>query len=267
MYIKNQLIIFVVENYLNMITYPNAKINIGLNIKSKRNDGYHNISSVFYPLKDYYDILEITKSPVFLFSSSGIKIPKGENLCEKAFKLIEANFSISPVHIHLHKRIPIGAGLGGGSSDASFTLKGLNRLFNLNISNLELEKLSLKLGADCPFFIQNSPKYVEGIGDKFTNISLDLSDYNIKLIYSDIHVSTEQAYNSVVINSSKSLILDDILKPISEWKDTIKNDFESTIFNSYPLLENIKNDLYKKGAIYASMSGTGSVVYGLFSKE
>ena len=250
-----------------MILYPNAKINIGLKIESKRSDGYHNISSVFYPLKESFDILEITKSPVFLFSSSGIKIPDGENLCEKAFRLIDSNFSISPVHIHLHKIIPIGAGLGGGSSDASFTLKGLNQLFNLKISNLELEKLSLKLGADCPFFIENTPKYVEGVGDKLTPLSLDLSEYNIKLINSDIHVSTMQAYSSVVINSSKSLILDDILNPISEWKDTIKNDFESNIFSAYPLLENIKNDLYKEGAIYASMSGTGSIVYGIFSKK
>lgn len=250
-----------------MILYPNAKINIGLNIESKRSDGYHNISSVFYPLKGSYDILEITKSPVFLFSCSGIKIPNGENLCEKAFSLIDSKFSISPVHIHLHKRIPIGAGLGGGSSDASFTLKGLNQLFNLKISNIELEKLSLKLGADCPFFIENTPKYVEGVGDKLSPLSLDLSEYNIKLINSDIHVSTMQAYSSVVINSSKSLILDDILNPISEWKDTIKNDFESNIFSAYPLLENIKNDLYKEGAIYASMSGTGSIVYGIFSKK
>jgi len=250
-----------------MIIYPNAKINIGLNIASKRADGYHNIKSVFYPLKECYDILEIIESPSFLFTSSGINIPTGENLCIKAFNLINSNFSISPVHIHLHKIIPIGSGLGGGSSDGSFTLKALNQLFNPKISNIELEKLSLELGADCPFFIDNTPKYVEGIGDCLTPLSLDLSDYSIKLVNSDLHVSTKDAYNSLEINSSKISILDYILKPISHWKGIIKNDFESSIFRTYPILENVKNKLYYNGAVYASMSGSGSVVYGLFPKN
>ena len=250
-----------------MIIYPNAKINIGLNIASKRLDGYHNIKSVFYPLKDSFDILEIIESPSFLFTSSGINIPAGENICIKAFNLINSNFSISPVHIHLHKRIPIGAGLGGGSSDGSFTLKALNQLFNLKISNIELEKLSLELGADCPFFIDNTPKYVEGIGDHLTPISLDLSAYSIKLINSNIHVSTTEAYSSLEINSSKISILEYISKPIHLWKGVIKNDFEFCIFKNYPIIENAKNNLYNNGAIYASLSGTGSVVYGLFSKK
>ena len=184
-----------------MIVYPNAKINLGLNILRKREDGYHDISSVFYPVKECVDVLEIVKSDNFEFTKSGIEIPNGENICEKAWNLLHTDFGIGNVKIHLHKQIAIGAGLGGGSADASFTLKVLDDLFDLNLSVTELEKYALRLGADCPFFIDNTPKLVEGIGEKMTSIDLDLSEYNIRLINPGIHVSTKEAYSDLVLKT------------------------------------------------------------------
>ena len=249
-----------------MIVYPNAKINVGLNILKKREDGYHDISSVFYPLKECVDILEVIKSKEFEFINSGIEIPEGENLCVKAWKLFRSDFEISNVKIHLHKQIPIGAGLGGGSSDASFTLKVLNELFDLNLTNKELEKHALQLGADCPFFIENITKLVEGIGEKMTSTDLDLSDYEIRIVNPDIHISTKEAFSWVVPETPKQSIEQIIQLPIKEWKNKLKNDFEEPLFIKYPKLIDLKDKLYKEGAIYTSMSGSGSVVFGVFEK-
>ena len=249
-----------------MIVYPNAKINLGLNVLHKREDGYHDISSVFYPVKECVDILEIVKSERFQFTNSGIEIPDGENLCEKAWKLLYTDFGIGNVKVHLHKQIAIGAGLGGGSSDASFTLKSLNELFDLNLNNKELEKYALRLGADCPFFIDNTPKIVEGIGEKMTSIDLDLSEYNIRLINPGIHVSTKEAYSDLV-PKIPALDVEKIIElPIIEWKGKLKNDFEESIFEEHLQLEGIKDELYKQGSIYSSMSGSGSIVFGIFEK-
>jgi 4-diphosphocytidyl-2-C-methyl-D-erythritol kinase len=248
-----------------MIVYPNAKINLGLNILRKREDGYHDISSVFYPVNDCVDILEIVKSDNFEFTKSGIEIPNGENICEKAWKLFHIDFEIGNVKIHLHKQIAIGAGLGGGSADASFTLKALNEIFELKLTNKELEKYALQLGADCPFFIDNTPKLVEGIGEKMINIDLDLSEYNIRLINPGIHVSTKEAYSDLVPKTPVLSVEKIIEFPIIEWKGKLKNDFETSGFLKYPSLEKIKEELYTDGAIYASMSGSGSVIYGVFS--
>ena len=249
-----------------MIVYPNAKINLGLNVLCKREDGYHDISSVFYPVKECVDILEIVKSERFEFIKSGIEIPDGENLCEKAWKLLDTDFGIGNVKIHLHKQIAIGAGLGGGSADASFTLKSLNELFELKITNIQLEKYALKLGADCPFFIDNTTKLIEGIGEKMTSIDLDLSDYEIRLVNPDIHISTKEAFSWVVPETTEQDIEQIIQLPIKEWKNKLKNDFEKSVFIKYPELINLKDKLYKEGAIYASMSGSGSVVFGVFEK-
>lgn len=249
-----------------MIVYPNAKINLGLNILKKREDGYHDISSVFYPVKECVDILEIIKSEQFEFTNSGISIPEGENICRKAWKLFHTDFEIGNVRIHLHKRIPIGAGLGGGSADASFTLKVLNELFNLKLTNKELEKYALSLGADCPFFIENKSKLVEGIGEKMDSIDLDLSDYEIRLVNPDIHISTKEAFSGVVLETPEQAVEQIIQLPIKEWKNKLKNDFEDSVFAKYPQLEKIKEDLYNNGAIYASMSGSGSVFFGVFEK-
>lgn len=250
-----------------MIVYPNAKINIGLNIIRKRDDSYHELSSIFYPVLDVYDILEIIPSDKFAFSSSGIDIPGEGNTCEKAWKILHDDFGIGNVIIHLHKLIPVGAGLGGGSSDASFTLKALNKLFELNLSNEKLENYALNLGSDCPFFIDNTVKYVQGIGEKMTAIDLDLSTYDIQLKNPEIHVSTKNAYSKVVPEVPE-LTIDEIIKlPIKEWKNKLNNDFEKCIFDKYPKLKELKENLYREGAIYASMSGSGSVLYGLFKKE
>jgi len=249
-----------------MILFPCAKINIGLRILSKREDGYHNISSVFYPVSSCADILEITEKEHFLFESSGIDIPKGENLCEKAFYLLRKDFSFPNVHIHLHKQIPIGAGLGGGSADAAFTLKGLNELFELEISSKKLEEYALQLGADCPFFIDNTPKYVEGIGEKMISIDLNLSKFEIRLINPEIHISTGEAYGRITPQIPKTNLLDLINQPMEHWKGKIKNDFEKSIFEKHSKLQSIKQQLYKDDAVYASMSGSGSTLYGFFVK-
>jgi len=246
-----------------MIVYPNAKINLGLNILRKRDDGYHEISSVFYPVKECVDILEIIKSDTFEFTKSGIEIPDGENLCAKAWKLLHTDFGIENVNIHLHKQIAIGAGLGGGSADGSFTLKSLNELFDLNLNNKELEKYALLLGADCPFFIDNTPKLVEGIGEKMTSLDLDLSDYEIRFINPEIHISTKEAF-SVVVPQKPELLVEEIIElPTKEWNGKLKNDFEDSVFEKYPQLEKIKEDLYNEGAVYASMSGSGSVFFSI----
>jgi 4-diphosphocytidyl-2-C-methyl-D-erythritol kinase len=249
-----------------MIVYPNAKINLGLNVLHKREDGYHDISSVFYPVKECVDILEIIKSERFQFTKSGIEIPDGENICEKAWKLLDTDFGIGNVKIHLHKQIPIGAGLGGGSADASFTLKYLTELFDLNLNNKDLEKYALRLGADCPFFIDNTPKLVEGIGEKMTSIDLDLSNYEIRLVNPDIHISTKQAYSGIVPKTPVLSVEKIIELPIIEWKGKLKNDFEESIFEKHLQLEGIKDELYKQGSIYSSMSGSGSIVFGIFEK-
>jgi 4-diphosphocytidyl-2-C-methyl-D-erythritol kinase len=250
-----------------MILYPNAKINLGLNILSKRDDGFHNIISVFYPLHNYFDILEIVPATKFLFTTSGLNIPGKTNLCEKAYALMNSKYNINPIHIHLHKNIPIGSGLGGGSSDASFVLKGINQLFNLNIDNHTLQNISLEIGADCPFFIQNKVKLVSGIGDVMNDIDLDISDYEIKVINSGIHISTKEAFSEIVCDNTNNSLQNLVFLPIEQWKYSITNDFEKNIFNKYPKIKESKQKLYDSGAIYSSMTGTGSAVYGLFKKS
>ena len=247
-----------------MIIYPNAKINLGLNIMNKRLDGYHEISSVFYPVKEIFDILEIIPSNIFLFSSSGFDIPGEDNICVQAYNLLKLDFDIKPVHIHLHKQIPIGGGLGGGSANGAFTLIALNQIFNLNLSLDKLKQYALVLGADCPFFIENKPKYVTGIGEEMSMVNLDLSSFEIKFIFPELHISTVDAYNRVLPKISKINLLEIINEPIEKWKGRLKNDFEFSTFIKYPELQVMKEQLYIDGAIYASMSGSGSVLYGIF---
>ena len=251
-----------------MIVFPNAKINIGLNVVEKRTDGFHNIESIFYPVMELFDVLEIIKADKLQFSSSGITIPGNEadNLCVKAFRLLKTDFNISPVHIHLHKVIPIGAGLGGGSADAAFTLKALNQLFELHLTEEQLIEYARKLGSDCAFFIKNKPVYAFGKGDEFEPIELDLSKLDIKIEYPNIHVGTAEAYAGVVPKPSIKKLKELIQLPISEWKNVLKNDFEDSILPNHPQIKALKEKFYNEGAIYASMTGSGSAVFGIFGR-
>ncbi len=251
-----------------MVVFPNAKINIGLNILSKRSDGYHNIESCFYPIP-FCDALEILPSEKLSFTSTGIVVPgDGEsNLCLKAYKLLKADFDIPTVQIHLHKIIPIGAGLGGGSADATFTLKALNEMFELKLTDEQLEKYASQLGSDCPFFVKNTPVIATGTGNIFEPININISGKHLQLIYPNIHISTQQAYAGVKPKDNHQHLIDDLKKSISEWKSFVKNDFETSVFSQFSEVEKVKDKLYKKGALYASMTGSGSAVFGIFDQE
>jgi len=249
-----------------MLVFSNAKINIGLNIVEKRNDGFHNLETIFYPIK-LSDGLEIVESNSgFEFSNSGIVVDSTteNNLIVKAYNLLKSDFQLSDVKIHLHKIIPFGAGLGGGSSNAAFAIKTLNSVFSLQLSAEQMIEYAKKLGSDCAFFINNSPVFAFEKGDMFQEISLDLSKYQIILIKPNVNVSTKDAYSNVQISTPKYSLKESIKKPIEEWKNLIFNDFEKNNFPKFPIIEKIKHELYKQGAIYASMSGSGSSVFGIF---
>ena len=252
-----------------MVVFPNAKINLGLNILSKRKDGYHNISSVFYPIP-LQDILEILPADKLQFDATGLEIPGSleDNLILKAYHLLKSKYDLSPVRIHLHKIIPMGAGLGGGSADAAFAIKVLNDLFCLNLSREVMEDHAGQLGSDCPFFIRNKPILAEGTGNKFSDIAIDLSGKWLVLICPDVHISTVEAYSRVKPAKPKYNLKEAIEKTaITEWKDNIKNDFEDSVFQLHPEVAEIKNELYGSGAAYASMTGSGSSIYGLFETD
>jgi len=251
-----------------MIVFPNAKINIGLQITEKREDGYHNIHSCFYPMP-WCDVLEIVESKKFRFESSGIAIPgkAEENLCVKAYQMLKKDFQLPPVDIHLHKQIPIGAGLGGGSADASFALKCLNDLFHLFLADSLLEDYAAQLGSDCPFFIQNRPVLAAGRGDEFEPIQIDLKGKYLVLIAPPIHVATATAYAGVQPKQPDINLKEWIEEqPLQLWKDKISNDFEASVFQQYPQIAEIKDKLYEMDALYASMSGSGACVYGIFER-
>lgn len=250
-----------------MITFPNAKINLGLNIVSKREDGYHNIESCFYPIP-WHDSLEVIEAASFAFHSYGLDIPgdTSSNLCVKAYKLLKADFDIPPIEIHLLKNIPMGAGLGGGSADGAFTLKMLNDIFSLNLTNPQLENYALQLGSDCPFFIKNQPAIATGRGEQLEPIDLDLSGYYLAIHNPGIHISTKEAYSGVKPKESKISVSEIVQRPIEQWKDLLRNDFEASIFPNHPEIEQLKNEMYGAGAIYASMTGSGSTVFGIFRK-
>ncbi|MBK6264037.1 4-(cytidine 5'-diphospho)-2-C-methyl-D-erythritol kinase [Marivirga sp. S37H4] len=252
-----------------MISFPNAKINLGLNILSKRADGYHNISSCFYPIP-VKDALEIIPAQRTTFESTGLKIPgkPEENLVWKAYHLLNKEFNLPEVEIVLHKAIPMGAGIGGGSADGAFMLKLLNDYFKLNLSTEKLENYALKLGSDCPFFIQNKPKLVSGRGEIFEDIAVDLQGYFVGLVFPGIHIGTKEAYNGIHPKNPETPIKEIIENhPLKDWKNNLKNDFEESVFKQHPTLALIKNKLYDSGAIYASMTGSGSTMYGIFKEK
>jgi 4-diphosphocytidyl-2-C-methyl-D-erythritol kinase len=252
-----------------MIVFPNSKINIGLNITAKRSDGFHELETLFYPLA-LADCLEIipSTSGITTFSSSGTPIPSNgsANLCEKAYDLLHAAFDIDPVKIHLHKIVPTGAGLGGGSADAAYTLLLLREMFNLDISKTSLIELAAVLGSDCAFFIENKPCIATGRGEILEPYPLTLKGMHLIMVMPPIHVSTREAFAGIKPQQPQYAISTFIRQPVSQWKGKIVNDFEPGIFALYPQIALIKEKLYELGAEYASMSGSGSSVFGLFRK-
>ncbi|WP_158826398.1 4-(cytidine 5'-diphospho)-2-C-methyl-D-erythritol kinase [Mucilaginibacter lacusdianchii] len=251
-----------------MIVFPNAKINIGLNITERRTDGYHNLQTIFYPIQ-IKDALEVIESDKLNFQSSGINIPGSAdgNLCLKAYQLLKQDFDLPPVDIHLHKNIPIGAGLGGGSADAAFFIRLINQNFQLELSADAMMTYARHLGADCAFFIENKPTFAFDKGDQFEQIELDLSAYHLVLVMPPVHVSTAEAYSGIKPTPVESSLKDLIRLPISEWRQQINNDFEHHIFQNHPVIAEVKNTLYKAGALYASMSGSGASVFGIFNDK
>lgn len=258
-----------------MIVFPNCKINLGLNVLRKRNDGFHELETVFYPLP-LNDILEIvylkkmTGKPGVPFSQSGIEIrgEQGNNLCLRAFWLLKKKFPNMPsIQMHLHKQIPAGGGLGGGSADAAFALQVLNELSNLRLPDEQLLKFAAQLGSDCPFFIINQPCFSKGRGEKLHKIQIDLSGYKFLVVNPGIHVDTGAMFSKIKPAVPEKHLMEIIKQPVEKWKHEMKNDFEKIVFPIHPVIGKIKDDLYAAGAIYASMSGSGSTVFGIFDKQ
>ncbi|NPA44206.1 MAG: 4-(cytidine 5'-diphospho)-2-C-methyl-D-erythritol kinase, partial [Chlorobi bacterium] len=232
-----------------MLVFPNTKINIGLNITEKRKDGFHNLETIFYPI-ELSDVLEFVETNEETeFYSSGIKIDVSEkdNLVLKAYKLLQNDYKIPNLKIHLHKNVPLGAGLGGGSADASYMLSSLNEYFNLGISEKKLINYAQKLGSDCPFFIKNKPTFAEGTGNIFSDIDLDLNSYFIILVKPNIHVSTKDAFSNIKPLKPNISLNELIKRPVKEWKGLIINDFENSVFKLYPEINRIKDTLYNMG--------------------
>ena len=255
-----------------MKTTPNCKINLGLHVVCKRPDGYHNLETLFLPVHDLCDELEITPSAAShtTMRQEGILLDNapGDNLCMKAYRLLHDEFNIPPVEILLRKHIPFGAGLGGGSSDAAFTLKMLNEMFSLGLSVSDLEQRAARLGADCAFFIQNRPAYATGIGDQLEPLDLDLTPYRIVVeIPPAEHVSTREAYAGLHLRGGdRPDLRQAVCCPIEDWRALIVNDFESSVFPAHPAIAALKEDLYHRGALYASMTGSGAAVFGIFPR-
>ena len=257
-----------------MTTYPNCKINLGLHVVGKRADGYHDLETVFVPVHDLTDTLEIidhTGTGPYLVQD-GIELDNApeDNLCMKAWQLLHDEFVIAHTRITLKKNIPFGAGLGGGSSDAAFTLRMLNEMFALGLSDSALEQRAAKLGADCAFFIKNKPAYATGIGDHLEPIDVDLSAYRIVIkIPEGEHVSTKEAYSGLkrdLFGTKRPDLREAVQQPIERWRDLIVNDFEASVFPAHPAIAALKEEMYRRGALYASMTGSGAAVFGLFAK-
>ncbi|MFI3267588.1 MAG: 4-(cytidine 5'-diphospho)-2-C-methyl-D-erythritol kinase [Rikenellaceae bacterium] len=250
-----------------MIFTAPCKVNLGLNITKKREDGYHEIYTVMAAVEKCCDLVEITyrDDSQVVFSSSGIEIdcPAEDNLCVKAYNEFKKHFDIKGVNIHLHKVVPFGAGLGSGSSDATAVLKGLNEMFDCGASEDQIKEMAATLGSDTVFFVNNITKLCEGRGEKLTELELDLKGLYITLVKPDISISTKFAYSGIIPKNPEFDIVDVLKTDLSQWKGKLVNDFENHIFNSYPELENIKNLLYDSGADYVSMSGSGSTIFAL----
>lgn len=256
-----------------MIIYPNAKINIGLNVVEKRKDGYHNLETIFYPI-NIQDAVEIgvIENDVpecgyqLKVAGTVLEGTPDDNLVVKAYKSIKADFDLPPVCIYLYKHIPTGAGLGGGSSDAAFVIKALNDKFALSLSTEKMEEYASALGADCAFFIKNAPVFATGIGNVFHPLSLSLKGKTLVLVKPDVFVSTRDAYSNITPKRPEVCLSELVTQPLESWKDVVVNDFERSVFPKFPEIAAIKDELYDLGAVYASMSGSGSSVYGIFDE-
>jgi 4-diphosphocytidyl-2-C-methyl-D-erythritol kinase len=252
-----------------MISFPNCKLNLGLHVVGRRPDGYHDLETIFLPVSDLHDELEIVEGPLVMLQD-GITLDNTpeDNLCMKAWQLLHEEFSIPTVSIRLKKDIPFGAGLGGGSSDAAFTLKMLNEMFVLGLTDSRLEQRAARLGADCAFFVRNQPAYATGIGNILNPIDLDLSDYRIAIeIPNEEHVSTKEAYSGLnhnLFGTHRPDLREAVKQPIECWRDLIVNDFEASVFPTHPAIAALKDDMYRRGALYASMTGSGAAVFGIF---
>lgn len=255
-----------------MVTFPNAKINLGLDVVERRPDGYHNLETVFFPIP-LQDILEITvaeeNAPDYTFTMHNAVFDgdNNENLVVKAYKILAADYKLPKVKMALYKNIPTGAGLGGGSADAAFALKMLNGIAGLGLTDEKLEEYAARLGADCAFFIKNTPAYATGIGNILSSTPCDLTGYFMVIVKPEIHISTKEAYSLVRPQHPEIPLTEIAKKPIAEWKGLMKNDFEKSVFAQHPSMEKIKDDLYSMGAVYASMSGSGSAFFGIFDHE
>lgn len=250
-----------------MILFPPAKINLGLNVLHKREDGYHEIESCMFQIP-LFDSLEILPNDSFKFIQTGLTIDSEEedNLVVKAFRLMQERFDIGNVYIHLLKSIPMGAGLGGGSADATYVILGLNKLFDLNLTNDELRRLSSELGSDCPLFVDQEPQLATGTGTELTPLNVSLSGKYLKIVNPGIHIGTAEAYGNIEFSHSEHIgrILSE---PIDGWKTKLNNSFESTAFRNHPEIEDVKKTLYSQGAVYASMTGSGSTLFGIYDEE
>jgi len=249
-----------------MIYFPSCKINLGLHIISKYDDGYHEIETGMLEIP-FKDVLEIVSSTDFVFTSSGLKIPGTSNSCIDAFRLFQKLFDIPNVHIHLHKVVPMGGGLGGGSADGAQTMLLLNQLFDLRLTKEELKKYAFQLGSDCPFFIDGGFQLAKGRGELLEALPIQLPHFKICLINLGIHISTKEAYECVTPSNNRPELKQLLNLPITEWKKQLVNDFEQSAFSNHPVLNNLKQEMYNAGAVYASMSGSGSTLFGLFNEQ
>lgn len=251
-----------------MLCFPNCKINLGLYITNKRPDGYHDLETVFYPVP-VKDALEVVPAQETKLHMNG-KVVAGngqDNLVWKAYSLLRQQYpQMPPLDIYLHKAIPMGAGMGGGSADGAFMLQLLNDYCQLGLDKAQLAEYALQLGSDCPFFIYNTPQFAQGRGEQMQPVSIDLSAYSIQLICPQVHISTAQAFSMISPKAAPFDLRKLPELPVGEWKKRISNDFEQPIFEQHPVLSSIKQQLYDQGAIYAAMSGSGSAIFGIFEK-
>jgi len=256
-----------------MIIFPNCKLNLGLNIIGKRDDGYHNLETIFYPINicDALEVITATdqnaKAVELAVTGLDINSAEEDNLCIKAYKLLKKDFpSLPPIKMHLHKAIPMGAGLGGGSADAALTLVLLNKKFHLNLSNEQLLPYASRLGSDCSFFIINEPCFAQGRGEVLEQIECDLSSYQFLIVNPGVHISTKWAYSKVQPEIPRQSVKQIIRQPIETWKNSLVNDFEKPVTQYYPQLKSLKEKLYDLGAIYAAMTGSGSTFFGIYPR-